>query len=41
VNLKRFNKYKGKVLLLGCGKLHYQLKLVDEKIGHSPDRKGI
>ena len=39
VNLMRFDKDKCKTLHLGRGNTHYQYKLGDEKIEHSPAKK--
>ena len=39
-NLMRFNKVKYKVLHMGCGNLHYQYKLGDVRIKHTPAKKG-
>ena len=37
----RFNKSKYKVLHLGHSNLHYQYKLGDERIEHSPVKKDL
>ena len=37
----RFNKLKFKVLHLGCGNPHYQYKLGNERIKHSPGEKDL
>ena len=37
----RFNKANCKVWHLGCGNLHYQHKLGDVRIEHSPAEKDV
>ena len=39
--LMRFNKAKCKVLHLGHGNPHYQYKLGDERIEHTPAKKDM
>ena len=41
LNFMNFNKAKCKVSHLGQGILHYQCKLADKKIKHSPAEKGL
>ena len=41
VNVMRFNKSKHKVLNLGQGDIHYQYRLADERIEHSPTKKDL
>ena len=41
MNLTRFNKSKCKILHLGQGKSHYQYKLGNEGIEHSPLKKDL
>ena len=41
VNLKRFNKYTCKVMYLCKGNIHYQYKLVDERIECSLSEKDL
>ena len=41
VNLMRFSKSKCKILHLGQGKSHYQYKLGNEGIEHSPAEKAL
>ena len=40
-NVTRFNKSKCKVLQLDCGNPHYQYKLGDRWMGHSPAKKDL
>ena len=40
-NLMKFNKSKCKVLRLGPGNSHYQYKLGDVRIEHSPAKKNL
>ena len=40
-NLMKFNTANCKTLHLGCGNLHYQYKLGDERIEHSPAEKDL
>ena len=37
----RFNKSKCKVLHLGRGNIHYQFKMGDERIEHSPVKSDL
>ena len=41
VNLMRFNRAKCKVLHLGYGNPHYQYKLGDVRMEHSPAEKDL